>query len=181
MECSICRTEILEGKSIKLPCCLRNAHEKCQFQISCRKWNRMARNRNFGVEKCSVCNRKITTPFEKVFVSMTMAIKMVRKEITELDTITAKEVIGEAWKSELYKTFGDMLKDKYSLSMIRSSKLTMVETLGRFMESHTKGLLKSDYSASTRTSEDAPEVEVVGVDDLPDDVRENIEKTSPSK
>ena len=175
-DCFICNTLIRNTDvSLKLPCCLRKVHDRCQMEISCRKWNKMAKNKKFDVEKCCICNRKINTPVEKVFYSLYMAIKLVRKQVTENDIETAKEILSDDWKKDVYNNFGDMLKDKYSISKIRNSNKSILESLSSYMIKYTETLLitsKLDFQSKLNSKN--KDIEILNENELPSNVRDKM-------
>ncbi len=181
-DCYICHTFIRNDEAfIKLPCCLRKVHDKCQLEISCRKWHKMAKNNKFGMELCSVCNRKITTPIEKNFISMFLTIKLARKELTENDIATAKDILSDDWKKIVFEQFGEILKDKFSVMKIRQSKKTVIESLSTYMINYTKGILESledehkylpKEMKGSITDDDT--AEVLQENDLPEELKERF-------
>ena len=181
-DCYICHTFIRNDEAfIKLPCCLRKVHDKCQLEISCRKWHKMAKNNKFGMELCSVCNRKITTPIEKNFISMFLTIKLARKELTENDIETAKDILGDDWKKIVFEQFGEILKDKFSVMKIRQSKKTVIESLSTYMINYTKGILESledEHKFLPKNMKgsitDDNTVEVLQKNDLPEELKERF-------
>jgi hypothetical protein len=181
-DCYICHALIRNDEDfIKLPCCLRKVHDKCQLEISCRKWHKMAKNNKFGMELCSVCNRKITTPIEKNFISMYLTIKLARKELTENDIETAKDILGDDWKKIVFEQFGEILKDKFSVMKIRQSKKTVIESLSTYMINYTKGILESledDHKYLPKNMKgditDSNTVEILQENDLPEELKERF-------
>ena len=181
-DCYICHTFIRNDEAfIKLPCCLRKVHDKCQLEISCRKWHKMAKNNKFGMELCSVCNRKITTPIEKNFISMFLTIKLARKELTENDIETAKDILSDDWKKIVFEQFGEILKDKFSVMKIRQSKKTVIESLSTYMINYTKGILESledEHKFLPKNMKgsitDDNTVEVLQKNDLPEELKERF-------
>ena len=181
-DCYICHALIRNDEDfIKLPCCLRKVHDKCQLEISCRKWHKMAKNNKFGMELCSVCNRKITTPIEKNFISMFLTIKLARKELTENDIATAKDILSDDWKKIVFEQFGEILKDKFSVMKIRQSKKTVIESLSTYMINYTKGILESledehkylpKEMKGSITDDDT--AEVLQENDLPEELKERF-------
>ena len=168
VDCFICQSEIKQNEAVvKLPCCLRKVKDKCQIEISCRKWLKMAKNKNFGVEKCTLCNSKITTPIEKTFISMYLTIKMIRKELGQKEINIAEDVLGEDWKKHVFAEFGGILKDKYSVNKIRNSKKNIVDSLSEYMIAHTTAILKS-------LENDSKDVQLLTENELPENVKEQI-------
>ena len=154
-DCFICNMPILSNdKFLKLPCCLRKVHDKCQLEISCRKWQKMAKNEKFGIEKCTICNAKITTPIEKTFISLYLTIKLARKTLSENDIKTGEEILGINWKKEVYNNFGNFLKDKYCISKIRNSNKSISESLSEYMIQYTKSILLSLENESKLEKDD---------------------------
>lgn len=188
-DCYICHEFIRNDEDfIKLPCCLRKVHDKCQLEISCRKWQKMAKNNKFGMELCSVCNRKITTPIEKNFMSMYLTIKLVRKQLTENDIETAKDILGDDWKKIVFEQFGGILKDKFTVMKIRSSKKTIIESLSTYMVNYTKGILEGledenkylPKNMKKTVTNDGNTVEILQEDDLSEELKERFKNNSKS-
>ena len=176
-ECLICQTEIKENQPfIKLPCCLRRVHENCQLEISCRKWRKMAKNKKFNIEKCTICSRKITTPLEKHFIGLTLAIKMAKQTVSKNDKSTALEVLGKDWKNEVYNMFGNFLKNKMAMKHIRESKKPLIDSLSEYMIVYTNDILNKQNIQATSNSEGTS---IVGESDLPEDVLEKFKNLPP--
>ena len=186
-DCFICHEFIRNDENfIKLPCCLRKVHDKCQLEISCRKWQKMAKNNKFGMELCTVCNRKITTPIEKNFMSMYLTIKLVRKQLTENDIEIAKDILSDDWKKIVFEQFGGILKDKFSVMKIRQSKKTIIESLSTYMINYTKGILESledehkylPKNMKGTITDDDNIAEILQENDLPEELKERF-KNNP--
>ena len=182
-DCYICHNLIRKDEHfLKLPCCLRKVHDKCQLEISCRKWNKMAKNNKFGNELCTICKRKITTPIEKNFISMYLTIKLARKKLTENDIETAKEILGDEWKKKVFEQFGEILKDKFSVMKIRQSKKMISESLSTYMLNYTQGILESledeekfaPKNMRGNISNDTNHVEILQENDLPAELKEKL-------
>jgi hypothetical protein len=184
-DCYICHSLIRSDQDfIKLPCCLRKVHDKCQLEISCKKWQKMAKNNKFDGELCTICNRKITTPIEKSFMSMYLTIKLIRKKITDNDIEIAKEILDEDWKNKVYEQFGEILKDKFSILKIRQSKKPILESLSTYIINYTKGILESledegkylpkNMSGVIQSDNNNITTEILQENDLPEELKEKF-------
>ena len=144
----------------------------------CKQVAEDGKQNKFGVEKCSICDKKITNELEETFIKIVMAIKMIRGNVSKLDSETALDVIGEDWKSKVYEAHGDMMKDKYSIQRIRTTQVPMMESVAKYMKAFIKAWLHT-YDENSKEKGHYKDMEVISEDTLPDDVREKFGKLPP--
>jgi len=137
--------------------------------LSAKQWLRMAVNRKYEMETCLNCNEKMTTPLERIFMALCIAIKMIKKQIDEKSIEVAKDTLGTNWKQEVYNIFGEsMLKNPSVIESVRNSKVSSSESISIYMIRLCKSILSGQTNLNIGGNK--IQSDIVTEDQLPDNL-----------
>lgn len=172
-ECFLCECKIKINKDsdlYKLPCCKEYVHQKCLLDLSAKKWRRMAVNRKYEMETCFNCKEKMSTPLERIFMALCIAVKMIKKQLDDNSIEVAKDSLGTNWKAEVYNIFGEsMLKNQSVIESVRNSKISSIESISIYMIRLCKSIISGQTDLNIGGSNNM-KTDIITEDQLPDDL-----------